>query len=281
MKKLMQLTLATSLLNVSVFAETNALIEAKLFKGWIIKGESSFCNLAIKNTGTSPILLAENPADFSEGQLGTRPLPRNLAEDKEQEEQYQLMLIERGDFLKLLPDETHVYEGRKFLLRPLPFSEEMRFTVSVYLGKGAWLDSEPLIFQGVVPDSEEYLATVLGKMVGSELASEKRRGFNIWDLMAVTYKNERWLYKKSTDSHHTYPVCPLSLTNKIRIEKHDGENLFKIWDGDTSMIFHFTKSILLEGPDENNVLGKWTRERKQKAETDNVEVRRKKAEEKK
>ena len=31
--------------------------------------------------------------------------------------------------------------------------------------------------------------------------------------------------------------------------------------------------------DENNVFGKWTRERKQRAEADNAEVRRKKAEE--
>ena len=263
-----------------LFAETNALIEAKLFKDWIIKGESSFCNLAIKNTGTSPILLAENPADFSLGQLVTRPLPRNRSENKEQEDQYQLMLLERGEFLKLLPDETHVYEGRKFLLNnQFFFAEEIRFTVSVYLGKGAWLDSEPLRINGVVPDSEEYLATVLVNPTNSKLASERRSGFSIWDLVAVTYKNERWLYKKSTDSPHSYPVCPLSLTNKIRIEDHEGDNLFKIWDGDKSMIYHIKKSILLEGPDENNVLGKWTRERKQKAEADNAEVRRKKAEE--
>jgi len=44
------------------------------------------------------------------------------------------------------------------------------------------------------------------------------------------------------------------------------------------MIYHLIKSVLTEGPDENNVLGKWTRERKQKAEADNAEVRRKKAE---
>jgi len=262
-----------------MFAETNALIEAKLFKDWIIKGESSFCNLAIKNTGTSPILLAEKPADFSEGQLVTRPLPRRLAEDKEQEEQYQLMLLEKGEFLKLLPEETHVYEGRKFLLNhQFSFAEEIRFTISVYLGKGVWLDSEPLMINGVVSDSEEYLATVLDNPTDSKLASEKRSGFSIWDLVAVTYKNERWLYKKSTDSPHSYPVCPLSLMNKIRIEDHEGENLFKIWDGDKPMIYHIKKSILLEGPDENDVLGKWTRERKQKAEADNAEGRRKKQE---
>ena len=58
----------------------------------------------------------------------------------------------------------------------------------------------------------------------------------------------------------------------------DDATLFKIWDGDKSMIYHLIKSVLTEGPDENNVLGKWTRERKQKAEADNAEVRRKKAE---
>ena len=277
-------TLSAILVGIAplLFAETNALIEAKLFKDWIIKGESSFCNLAIKNTGTSPILLAENPVDFSLGQLVTRPLPRHLAEDKEQENQYQLMLLEGGEFLKLLPEETHVYEGRKFLLNNrFFFAEEIRFTISVYLGKGFWLDSEPLAVNGVTPDLEEYLATVLDNPTDSKLASEKRSGFSIWDLVAVTYKNERWLYKKDTTSNFSFPICPLSLTNKIRIEDHEGENLFKIWDGDKPMIYHIKKSILLEGPDENNVLGKWTRERKQKAEADNAEVRRKKAEEQK
>jgi hypothetical protein len=44
------------------------------------------------------------------------------------------------------------------------------------------------------------------------------------------------------------------------------------------MIYRDGQSIILEGPDENNVFGKWTRERKQKAEADNAEVRRKKQE---
>jgi hypothetical protein len=44
------------------------------------------------------------------------------------------------------------------------------------------------------------------------------------------------------------------------------------------MIYDMYKSVIVEGPDENNVLGKWTRERKQKAEADNAEVRRKKQE---
>jgi len=276
MRKLMQLTLATSLLNASAFAET-ALIEVKFFKDWVIKGESTSdnFNLAIKNTGTAPILLAETSLCFEIGQLVTRPLPRNLAEDKEQEEQYQIMLMESREFLKLLPEETHVYEGRKFLLRPLPFSEEIRFTVSIYLGKGAWLDSEPLTLKGVVPDAEEKVATV---------------GETIFpcDLVAVTYKNERWLYVKTRPNEQLrsaggkyYSICPVSLTNKIRVEPHDGKMLYKIWDGDKSMIYRDGQAILLEGPDENNVFGKWTRERKQKAEADNAEVRRKKAEEKK
>jgi hypothetical protein len=193
MKKMIQFTLATTLLNVSVLAETNAHIEVKLFKDWVIKGERSFCNLSIKNTGTSPILLAENPADFSEGQLVTRPLSRNLAEDKEQERQYQLMLLERGEFLKLLPEETHVYEGRKFHLNSLPFSEEMHFTVSVYLGKGVWLDSEPLMVKGIVPESIEHMETI------SDANSSR-------DLVAVTYKNERWLYTKLGGYYPDFPL---------------------------------------------------------------------------
>ena len=77
-----------------------------------------------------------------------------------------------------------------------------------------------------------------------------------------------------------YSICPVSLTNKIRIEPHEGKgSLYKIWDGDKSMIFQKNNGMLLEGPDENNVFGKWTCERKQRAEADNAEVRRKKAEE--
>ncbi|MCL2104421.1 MAG: hypothetical protein FWH21_05110 [Kiritimatiellaeota bacterium] len=266
-----------------LFAETNALIEVKLFKDWEIKGERGFGNLTIKNTGTAPILLAKDASIFDGFQLHARSFPAKRAEYREDEieSDYRILRsMEEFEFFSLLPGETHVYEGRKFYLSTRSaFSEEMRFIVSIYLGNGFWLDSEPLVVKGVVAASEEYLATVLGKTVGSELASEKRSGFNIWDMVAVTYKNERWLYKKSTDSPHSYyPICPLSLTNKIRIEEHEGENLFKIWDGDNSMILHFTKSMLLEGPDENDVLGKWTRERKQQAEADNAKVRRKKQE---
>ena len=64
-------------------------------------------------------------------------------------------------FFELPPGETHVYEGRKFyLLNKIPFSDEMRFTVSVYLGNGVYLDSEPVMLKGVVPDSEEHIATI-------------------------------------------------------------------------------------------------------------------------
>jgi hypothetical protein len=76
---------------------------------------------------------------------------------------------------------------------------------------------------------------------------------------------------------YCYPICPLSLIGKIRVELHDGENLFRIWDGDKPMIYHMAKNMLTEGLDEHNVLAKWTRERKQKAEADNAEVRRRKA----
>ena len=275
-------TLLTMLVSIvplhSAFAETNALIEVKLFKNWIIEGESNFGNLAIKNTGTSSILLAKSPAFFRIGQLDTRLSSHKYTEEevRAKEEDYR-EIEDCGDgFFSLLPGETQVYEGRKFYLTPgEAFSEKIRFTVSVYLGKGFWLDSEPLTVNGIVPDSEERLTTIVNNKLfrqGMDLA-------NAWHLVAVTYKNERWLYKKKSTSNYAFPICPLSLTNKIRIEGHEGENLFKILDGDKSMIFHFTKNMLLEGPDENDVLGKWTRERKQKAEVDNAEVRRKKAEE--
>jgi len=258
----------TSLLS----AGTNAHIEVKLFKDWVIGGEINFGNLAIKNTGTAPILLAKDVFDFEIGQLVTRPLPRDTYADSQQEKEYQMM-IRGGDRLFSLPSgETHMYEGRKLYFDYCPSETETRFTVSVYLGNDFWLDSEPLMYHGVVPDSEEYLATIAN---------------NLWGLVAVTYKNERWLYKKSIPNPGErktellyFPVCPLSLTNKIRVEPQDDEMLFKIWDGDKSMIYHMNKSILIEGPDENNVLGKWTRDRKQRAEVDNAEVRRKKAEEK-
>jgi hypothetical protein len=269
MKKMI-LTTMFGLFQMSVFAETNALIEVKFFKDWAIKGEiiSLNFNLAIKNTGTDPIRLFKRPADFEIGQLVIRPLPRNpntADENERQEFEYGMAMSNKGDWFELLPGETHVYEGRK-LFTPLqvPFAEEMRFTVSVYLRKGVWLDSEPLMLKGVVPDSEEHIATITDGVNPYQ-----------YDLVAVTYKNERWLYSKSSSY---FQVCPISLTNKIRVEPHDGKRLHKIWDGDKSMIYEFGLVLLTEGPDENNVFGKWTRERKQKAEADNAEVRRRKAE---
>ena len=248
------------------FAETNALIEVKLFKDWVIKGEANFghFNLAIKNTGTAPFLLANGATDFEIGQLS---LSKNDRHSGSLREQFYNLIAETNSgyqgFFSLPPGETHVYEGRKFYLNEeIPFSDEMRFTVSVYLGKGFWLDSESVTLKGVVPDSIEHVATH-----PSEYGSR--------DLVAVTYKNERWLYSKSASY---FQICPISLTNKIRVEPHDGKSLHKIWDGDKSMTYRLGNSILTEGPDENNVFGKWTRERKQKAEADNAEVRRKKAE---
>jgi len=265
MKKMIQVSMILSLLQLSALADTNAFIEVKLFKNWVIKGEVSFGNLAIKNTGTEPILLAKDAFDFEGGQLccvKERGVIDELYRD----------ISKYGGFFELLQKETHVYDGRKFYLEySNPFSEEMRFTVSVYLGNGFWLDSEPLTINGIVPDSEEHLTTITdvnGK----------------YNLVAITYKNERWLYKTmpsrlARDTKTLYfPVCPLNTTNKIRVEPYDNKEQFRIWDGDKSMIFHLSKSVLTEGPDENNVLGKWTRDRKQKAEADNAEVRRKKAE---
>jgi len=256
-----------------IFAETNALIEVKLFKDWVISEERNFghFNLAIKNTGTEPILLAKRPVNFEGGQLVTRPLPRDPVADSKQEREYQMIARRSDEFFSLSPDETYVYDNCKFLLdSELPFAKEMRFTVSIYLGKDFWLDSEPLVINGVTPDAMEDLATI------------KDNTRNIQDpprkLVAVTYKNERWLYMKGTKTGIYYSVCPLSLTNKIRVEPHDDVSLFKIWDGDKSIIFNMGKIIIVEGPDENDVYGKWTRERKQRAEADNAEVRRKKAE---
>jgi len=250
----------TSLLS----AGTNALIEVHFFKTWVTVEENvgGNFNLAIKNTGEKPFLLAKDPVDFEIGQLVSRPLPRDPQGDSEQEREYKM--IKHEGFFSLFPGETHIYEGRKFLIDArVPFSEEMRFTVSVYLGKGFWLDSEPMALKGVVPDSEEKIATI-GYANGPR------------DLVAITYKGERWLYSKL--GAYYFSVCPLSLTNKIRVEPHDGKRLHKVWDGDKSMIYELGQSILTEGPDENDVFGKWTRERKQRAEADNAEVRRKKAE---
>jgi len=243
-----------------LFAETNALIEVKLFKDWMIKGEHSFCNLAIKNTGTDSIRLAKATFDFYTGQLHVRPLPHTSRDTTFHEQEYQMIsVVENCEFFNIPPGETQVYEGRKFYLRPLPFSEKMEFTVSVYFGKDFWLDSEPLTINGIVPDSVEQLTPVGGNR----------------KMETVTYKNERWLYYGDY-----YPICPLSFKDKIRIEPHDGKGLFKIWDGDKPMIFDmYYGGIIVEGSDEHDVFGKWTRERKQRAEADNAEVRRKKAEE--
>jgi len=250
-----------------LFAETNAVVEVKLFKNWIVKGERNFCNVAIKNTGTVPLLLAKDVFEFYTGQLSIRSLDNKqgspvagiISYDQAYEE-----IEEWGKGFEPLPiGETRVFEGRKFRLPiRMPFSEMIQYKVSVYLGKGVWLDSEPLTVNGVVPDAEEHMATITD-VNGSR------------DLVAVTYKNERWLYLKTTSY---WSICPISLTNKIRVEPHDGERLHKIWDGDKSMIYRDGQMILLEGPDENDVFGKWTRERKQRAEADNAEVRRKKAE---
>jgi len=259
----------------SALAETNALLEVKLFKNWIIKSEWGFGNLAIKNTGTDPIFLTKDATSFALSQLHTRSFPAKRAEygEFEIENNYQMLFLEEAEFFNLLPEETHVYEGRKFLLPArAPFSEEMRFIVSIYLGKGFWLDSEPLVVNGVVPDSEEYVATVGNVNFPCH-------------LVTITYKNERWLYLKTLPNERLrsagssyYSICPVSLTSKIRVEPHDGKRLYKIWDGDKSMIYQDGTGMLFESPDENDVLGKWTRERKQQAEADNAEVRRKKQE---
>ena len=255
------------------FAETNALIEVKLFKTWVIPDELAFVNLSIKNTGTTPILLFEDAADFSAGQLATRRLGKFSYIGGDRTSGSYSMLAWDHPFFKLPSGETHVYVGRKFLLYP-PFSRE-QFVVSVYLNNGFWLNSEPMTVNDVTPDSEEKLATI----------NDGRNLDKPSDLVAVTYKNERWLYIRINPNSrypgsigNCVPICPISLTNKIRIEPHDGKRLHKIWDGDKSMIYEMGSSLILEGPDENDVFGKWTRERKQQAEADNAEVRRKKAE---
>ena len=270
MKKCCALLIALIGMTSLLSAETNALIEVKLFKDWVIKNDLIMGNLAIKNTGTFPLRLAKDAFDFSSGQLETRSLPNRHGGyiDAMYETNYKMIAWGDGDFFDLLPEETHVYEGRKFYLPARnPFSEEMRFVVSIYLGSGFWLDSEPVTVKGIIPDSAEELPTV--KDNTRNLQDPPRK------MTAITYKNERWLYYANV-----YPICPLSLTNKVRIEPHDGAGLFKIWDGDNAMIFDMYRGgVIVEGSDEHDVLGKWTRERKQKAEADNAEVRRKKAEE--
>jgi len=267
MKK--SLTLLAMLIGMTplLSAETNAQIEVKFFKNWIIKGEGNFGNLAIKNTGTEPFLLAKDAFDFQTGQLVARSLPNKKSVKWDPEEEYRLIALDDGEFFNLSPGETHVYDGRKFYL-PVgtAFSEEMGFVVSIYLGNGFWLDSEPLTVKRIIPDSVEELPPV--KDNTRNLQDPPRK------MSAITYKNERWLYYGNV-----YPICPLSLNGKIRIEPHDGAGLFKIWDGDKSMIFDMYRGgVIVEGSDEHDVLGKWTRERKQQAEADNAEVRRKKQE---
>ena len=214
-----------------LFAETNALIEVHFFKDWVIANEQfehNF-NIAIKNTGTDPILLAKDAFHFDAWQLAMRTLPPQ-PDRKRDERRGNADVVDiskdGGYFFELSAGETHVYEGRKrFIIgETLPFAEEIRFTVSVYLGKGFWLDSEPMILKGIVPDSEEKVATT-----GDANFSR--------DLVAVTYKNERWLYSKSPKGYY-FEICPVSLTNKIRVEPHEGKGrLYKIWDGDKSMIY--------------------------------------------
>ena len=250
------------------------MIEVKLFKTWIIPRESSaFGNLAIKNTGTAPILLAKDVINFEIAQLDTH-LANSTSQSKQdptRDTDFKMYVLDDHQSFELQSGETHVYEGRKLYFDP-PWSEKP-FVVSIYQGKGFWLDSEPLNVSRVTPDSEEFLADI-------------NDGLNfpsIWTLVTVTYKNERWLYKKSLPRERNsggnyYAVCPLSFTNKIRVEPHQGHGIYKIWDGENPMIFDIKKSMLLEGPDEHNVWGKWTRERKQQAEADNAEVRRKKQE---
>ena len=201
-----------------LFAETNAVIEVKLFKDWVIDGERSFVNLAIKNTGTDPISLAKDPFDFEIGQLFIRSLPHKPIDDSTQEQEYQMVMLAKEEFFNLFPGETHVYEGRKFVpCARIDFSEEIRFTVSVYLGKGVWLDSEPLTHKGITPDAEEPLAV------------DATNDAFLKKLAIITYKNERWLYSRGYPNpqleiarKYCYPVCPLSLTNKIRAEPYEG-----------------------------------------------------------
>ena len=261
MKKMSVITATLISVAPLLLAETKALIEVKLFKDWVIKGECTFGGFVFKNAGADPIPLARKAIDFEMYQL----MP-SKSEDARSLDGGLKRIEQRSDgFVLLLPGETHVYEGRTFLLDTKPiFSEgEIRFTKPIYFGNGVWIDTEPMIFIGVVPDSEEHIAT-LTDVNGSR------------DLVAVTYKNERWLYTKLGGLY--FSNCPVSLTNKISVEPHDGTKLYKVWDGDNSMIYQKGLGMLTEGPDENNVFGKWTRERKQKAEADNAEVRRKKQE---
>ena len=238
-----------------LFAETNALITVHLFKDWVIAGEDTFGGFVFKNTGSDPLPLAQKVIDFEGYQL----MQYKSEGAKRAEERFQ-GIEQRGGFYFLPPGETHIYEGRKFYLDNV--EGKMPFTIAIYFGNGVWIETEPITLNGVVPDSEEKVTTITN-------------AYGSFDLVTVTYKNERWLYAKY--SRCCFPVCPIS-QGEIRIEPYDGKQLHKIWDGDKSMIYQAGSGLILEGSDENNVLGKWTRERKQKAEADNAEVRRKRAE---
>jgi hypothetical protein len=258
MKKRMQLILALNVFQLTAFAELNALIEVKVFKTWVIDGEVSFGNFVIKNTGTDPLPLAKNPAYFNMAQV----LQFKSENAVFRESRYQGIERHGGGLFYLPPGETHIYEGQTFFIETL--DGELHIKMSIYFGNDVWIDSEPVTFNRVVPDSVEQLATITDGVNPDQ-----------YELRIVTYKNERWLYTKLGKS--CFSDFPLSLTNKIRVEPHDGRNQHKIWDGDKSMIYQIGTNLLLEGPDENNVFGKWTRERKQQAEAENAEVRRKKA----
>jgi len=273
MKKCLALTAMFVNVATLLSADTNALIEVKIFKDWILGGEFNFGNFVIKNTGTDPLPLAKTATDFEGRQL----MQRKSEAKSMRERQYKWIEQRGGGLFYLLPGETHVYEGRKFPIEnPDPYSGELRFVIPIYFGNDVWIDTEPVTFNRVAPDSEEHLG-IIHEYV-STMADGQRILSHPWNLVTVTYRDERWLYKKSIDTGNYFPICPLSLTNKIRVEPQDNKDLLKIWDGDKPMIYHIRQGLLLEGPDENNVFGKWTRERKQRAEADNAEVRRKKAE---
>lgn len=260
-----------------LFAGTNALIEVKLFKAWVIESEWPCGNLAIMNTGTEPFLLAKEAVDFSIGQLATRSLDNSITAQiagGSYELNYREITLS-GEGFDILPvGEKKVYEGKSFLFPScVPFSETMRFKVSVYLGNGIIIDSKPLIINGVIADSEEFLASI----TNNKLVRQGKTHGAKWDMVTITYKKERWLYKKSPQKKLYSAICPISLNNKIRVEPYDDALLFRIWDGDKSMLFHMSKSIIVEGPDENDVLGKWTREKKKEIQVHNDSVRHKKS----
>lgn len=260
-----------------LFAETNALIEVKLFKTWVIGTEWICGSLTIENTGTEPLPLAKTAVDLDIGQLSTRSLDNSVVAQSaggSYELNYREITLSGEGFEVLPVGEKKVYEDRRFLFTScVPFSETMRFKVSVYLGNGVVADSAPLTIYGVVPDMEESIAPI----TNNKLVRQGKTNGPKWDLVAITYRNERWLYKKSPQKRLYSPVCPVSLKNKIRVEPYDDALLFRIWDGNKSMLFHMSKSMIVEGPDENNVLGKWTREKMKEVKAHNNEVRRKKA----